>query len=239
MLRAARYASRLSAIRPRTGGANFFSFTRAASAGGAQTTASASEEKVATPVDVESSAPPPGPSAELVAALAALEASKKTLAEVQESRVYLAAEIENVRRIARNDVDKARAFGALPLAKSLLMTIDCLAAAEAGSGAASAAALKDGVAATHKLLLKALQEHGVAQFGAPHEKFDSNVHEAVMMVPSAPDVAPGQVVMVLKTGFMFKDRVLRPAQVAVSAKAEKMAEAKAAAEATAGSSRSI
>ncbi len=231
--RAVRIATRLtssSVVRPR---ANFFSFTRAASAGGGTSVNESPSETSSN----ETSASSPSP--ELVAALSALEIANKTLAEVKESRVYLAAEIENVRRIARLDVEKARSFGALPLAKSLLMTIDCLAAAEAGSGAASAAALKDGVAATHKLLLKALQEHGVAQFGAPKEKFDPNVHEAVMMVPAGADVTPGTVMMVLKTGFMFKDRVLRPAQVTVAAKAEKMAEAQAAADATAGSSRSI
>jgi len=165
--------------------------------------------------------------------------------------VYLAAEMENVRRIARADVDKARAYGALPLAKGLLFAVDCLAAADGGAGggaggggsgaagAASAAALAEGVSATLKILLKTLAEHGVAQFGAAGEKFNPNVHEAVAMLPAAAGAAPGTVAAVLKSGFMFKDRVLRPAQVTVLVKPSVVDDAKAAADATAGSSRTI
>jgi molecular chaperone GrpE len=244
MFRVLGSVSRVSALRRSR--AHFFSFTRAASAGAVDGAA----ESVAGGATAGGGAEGAGasgagaPSAELAAARAALEAAQAALAEAKESRAYLAAEIENVRRIARADVDKARAFGAQPLAKALLMSVDCLAAAEAGAQgpAASAAALKEGVSATFKLLLKALAEHGVAQFGAPREKFNPNVHEAVAMVPAGAGddaAAPGTIVNVLKTGFMFKDRVLRPAQVTVAAKPAAMAQAQAAADATQGSSRSI
>ena len=97
----------------------------------------------------------------------------------------------------------------------------------------------EGVGATLKIFLKVLGEHGVAQFGAPGERFNPNVHEAVAMVPAAPGQEANSVVAVLKVGYMFKDRVLRPAQVTVAMKAAAMEEAQAAVDATAGSSRSL
>jgi molecular chaperone GrpE len=187
-------------------------------------------------------AAPPGADDDVAAALRTeLAAMTRALAEAKEQRAYLAAEMENVRRIARLDVSKSREYGAQPLAKGLLGAVDCLAAAGSGSGSAAAdgAALAEGVSATLKLLLKALAEHGVAQFGQTGEKFNPNVHEAVAMLPATDEQTPGTVANVLKTGFMFKDRVLRPAQVTVAVKPDAVKAAAAAAEATSGSSRTI
>ena len=97
----------------------------------------------------------------------------------------------------------------------------------------------DTLGATLRIFLKVLGEHGVAQFGAPGERFNPNVHEAVAMVPAAAGQEANSVVAVLKVGYMFKDRVLRPAQVTVAMRAAAMEEAKAATDATAGSSRSL
>ena len=182
-------------------------------------------------------------------ALAALQAeladARAKLKECQESRVYLVAEMDNVRRIAKVDVDKARAYAAQPIAKGLLLAVDNLALTtsaitpEFGEGNPSVKALGEGVGATLRIFLKVLGEHGVAQFGAPGEKFNPNVHEAVAMLPAPAGQEPNTVVNVLKVGYMFKDRVLRPAQVTVAMKQGAMDEAKAAVDATAGSSRSL
>ena len=51
------------------------------------------------------------------------------------------------------------------------------------------------------------------QFGEPGDKFDPNKHDAMFQVPPGPHAAPGTVAQILKTGFTFKDRILRPAQV--------------------------
>ena len=188
-------------------------------------------------------APPPSDaSAALQAELAATQAKLK---EALEARAYLAADIENVRRIARVDVERARAYAAQPIAKGLLLAVDNLAITTAAitpdmaGGHAGVKALAEGVGATLKIFLKVLGEHGVAQFGAPGERFNPNVHEAVAMVPAAPGQEANSVVAVLKVGYMFKDRVLRPAPVTVAMKAAAMEEAQAAVDATAGSSRSL
>jgi molecular chaperone GrpE len=58
----------------------------------------------------------------------------------------------------------------------------------------------------------------VEQFGKVGEKFDPNRHEAMMQAPAPAGTEPNTVLALLKTGFVIKDRVLRPAQVVVATK---------------------
>lgn len=172
---------------------------------------------------------------------------KKKLLEVNQNRAYLFAEMENVRRIAKVDVDKAKQYAAQPIAKALLLAVDNLTMAAASipdekrKNDASFANLAGGVEATLKIFLKTLAEHGTVQYGAVHDKFDPNVHEAAAMIPSqSASQAPNTIAHVMKTGFMFKDRCLRPAQVAVYMKPEAAEEARQAADKVAAeSTRSI
>lgn len=171
---------------------------------------------------------------------------KKKMKEINESRTYLLAEMENVRRIAKADVDKAKQYAAQPIAKSLLLALDNLTMAVSAIPAdkrkadAAFANLAEGVDATLRIFTKVLKEHGTVEFGAVGDAFDPNKCEAVAMFPAtAEGQKPNTVAHVMKTGFMFKDRVLRPAQVAVFVKAEAAEEAKKAAERTVDSTRSL
>jgi molecular chaperone GrpE len=58
------------------------------------------------------------------------------------------------------------------------------------------------------------------QFGAVGEKFDANKHE-VMFEMHHDDFDHGHVAQVIKSGFLLKDRVLRPAKVGTVRKAAK------------------
>ena len=61
--------------------------------------------------------------------------------------------------------------------------------------------------------LSAVPPHPTAplQFGEPGDKFDPNVHEALFEYEDK-DMEAGSLGQVLKIGYMFKDRCLRPAQ---------------------------
>ena len=78
----------------------------------------------------------------------------------------------------------------------------------------------EGVAATHRLFIRALREAGAEpdreRSGRP---FDPNVHEAVATVP-ANGVEPGTVVREVRRGWRLGDALLRPAQVVVVAARE-------------------
>lgn len=56
---------------------------------------------------------------------------------------------------------------------------------------------------------------GLSQFADVDVAFDPNIHEALMHSTS-PDVSETLVTQVLQPGFKFKERVIRPARVAVT-----------------------
>jgi molecular chaperone GrpE len=60
-----------------------------------------------------------------------------------------------------------------------------------------------------------LEQSGVRQIGQPGEKFDPHWHEAVTS-ETRPDVPEGAILQVYQPGYMLRDRIIRPAQVAVA-----------------------
>ena len=58
-------------------------------------------------------------------------------------------------------------------------------------------------------------KHGIARIEPQGQKFDPNLHQAMMEIPDA-SVPSGTVVQVMQPGYMIGERVLRPAMVAVS-----------------------
>ncbi|KAA8493336.1 Protein GrpE [Porphyridium purpureum] len=77
--------------------------------------------------------------------------------------------------------------------------------------------LYDGVAATHRELMKVLSMNGIEKYGAKGDVFDPNLHNALFQAPH-PDHKDGAALItaVLKTGYTIKSRVLRAADVGVS-----------------------
>ena len=76
--------------------------------------------------------------------------------------------------------------------------------------------MREGVEATQKQLLSALERNKVTQINPNSgEKFNPHQHQAISVVPAAQD--PNTVVTVLQKGYMIADRVLRPALVTVTA----------------------
>ena len=78
-------------------------------------------------------------------------------------------------------------------------------------------AVLDGVEATDRQLIQALERYGVKQIDTSDGKFDPNLHQAIAEVPAA-GKAPGAIVDVVQSGFMIGERLLRPAMVTVAKK---------------------
>lgn len=64
-------------------------------------------------------------------------------------------------------------------------------------------------------LVKALENAGVKAIDGINKAFDPTYHEAVLTEPRE-DVEPGTVLEVMQKGYLFKDKVIRPAMVKVS-----------------------
>jgi molecular chaperone GrpE len=77
-------------------------------------------------------------------------------------------------------------------------------------------ALLEGVLLVSRQTLKVLADHGVEPIDAVELPFDPAEHEAIMQQPST-EYAKGAVIAQTRKGYRLRDRVIRPAQVIVSA----------------------
>jgi molecular chaperone GrpE len=117
------------------------------------------------------------------------------------------ADFENYRKRAARQVadDSARAVESL--VDKLLPVIDaCEAAAHHGS---------EEVAPIHAALLGSLEKEGLERIDPLGEEFDPTRHEAVMHEPAGEDDTTTVVAVVMRAGFAWKGRVIRPAMVTV------------------------
>lgn len=124
------------------------------------------------------------------------------------------AEIENNRRRAEQDVEKAHKFALEKFAKELLNVVDNL---ERGLQALEGAeeSVKSGVELTHKGLVSTLNQFGVEAVGAVGEAFNPELHQAISMQP-AEGIEPNHISVVLQKGYTLHGRVIRPAMVMVA-----------------------
>lgn len=122
----------------------------------------------------------------------------------------LQAEFVNFKHRTAREKEQLRTFVTGDLLQALLPVFDDI---DAARGAGD---LTDGpFAAIANKLEEILVRQGLTRIGAVGEKFDPNVHEAVLQQPTS-EVEPDQVSMVLRSGFRIGERVVRPAQVAVA-----------------------
>jgi len=127
----------------------------------------------------------------------------------------VAAELENVRKRALRDIEKARKFALERFAADLLDVRDSLEMGLEAAADADAGSLAEGSAATLKLLVSTMERFGVEELNPEGEPFDPEVHEAMTMQPSA-DAEPGSVLQVFQKGYTLNGRLLRPARVIVA-----------------------
>ncbi|XBS68830.1 nucleotide exchange factor GrpE [Acerihabitans sp. KWT182] len=135
----------------------------------------------------------------------------------RDSLLRAKAEMENVRRRAELDVEKAHKFALEKFAGELLPVIDNL---ERGLDTADKSngelvPLIEGIELTLKSLLDAVRKFGIEVVEATHVPFDPAVHQAMTLLESD-EHEPNQVMMVMQKGYTLNGRLLRPAMVAVS-----------------------
>jgi molecular chaperone GrpE len=123
------------------------------------------------------------------------------------------AEMENVRRRALEDVDKARKFALEKFAGELLAVKDSLEAALSVGENATIESVKSGVELTLKQLAGVFEKNQVVEVNPLGEKFDPHTQQAIGMVDG--DGEANTVASVLQKGYLLNDRVLRPALVMV------------------------
>ena len=74
-----------------------------------------------------------------------------------------------------------------------------------------------GIEATQREVDKVFAGHGISRIASTGLPLDPNQHQAMLEIPSN-EVEPGTIVQEMQAGYMLKDRLLRPAMVAVAKK---------------------
>lgn len=152
---------------------------------------------------------------------AQLADAKRTVEEQKDSVIRAKAEVENVRRRAALDVEKAHKFALEKFSNELLPVADNLERALQAADASNddLKPLIEGI----ELTLKSF-EGTVAKFGievvAPQkgDALNPELHQAMSMIPD-PEVAPNKIINCLQKGYTLNGRLLRPAMVMVAASA--------------------
>lgn len=126
------------------------------------------------------------------------------------------ADFDNFRRRTERDREDLAKFAAREVIKDLLTTADNLALALDKAKDKADDPFVAGVKMVYDGLLKTLADHGATPLDAVGEPFDANFHEALAQLPSA-DVEEGVVMNEVKRGWLMHGRLLRAAQVVVSA----------------------
>lgn len=146
---------------------------------------------------------------------------REQLEQQKEEMMRAKAEMQNIRRRADIDVEKAHKFGIEKFVKELLPVVDSLEkAVESTQGQEVQSEevltrIKEGVDMTLDMFVGALSKFNVEQINPVGEPFDPQKHEAMSMVPSN-EAEPNTVIAVMQKGYLLHDRVVRPAMVMVA-----------------------
>ena len=176
------------------------------------TDTSANGADAAAPKTAEPTQTAPDPVAELT----------RESAELKDRLLRTLADMENLRRRTEREMADARAYGITNFARDILAVADNMERAMKAlddeiraKADAGVQALLDGVELTERELIKVMEKHGVKKLEPQGQKFDPNLHQAMLEIPDE-SVPSGTVVQIMQPGYTIGERVLRPALVGVS-----------------------
>ena len=145
---------------------------------------------------------------------------EKQLEEANNKALYAVAETQNVRRRLEAEKQQASAYAATQFARDMLAIKDHLERALAAVNEELrsdkvASNFLAGIESTSRELDAVFTRNGVTRVKSVGEALDPHRHQAMMEIPTDQAEA-GTIVEEMQAGYMLKDRLLRPAMVAVA-----------------------
>ncbi|MBV69008.1 MAG: nucleotide exchange factor GrpE [Pelagibacterales bacterium] len=140
---------------------------------------------------------------------------EKELEETKDKMLRVLAESENTRKqIEKNRIDMAK-YGVQPLARELVNVLDNFERALNSLNEAEEKKTLEGFKLIEKEIINILERFNVKKIEALGKPFDANLHQAMFEKPTE-DFDVGAVCEIVQDGYMFHDRLLRPAMVGIS-----------------------
>lgn len=145
-----------------------------------------------------------------------LEKAQKEIEELKTQMLYKAAEFDNYRKRTLKERAELILNGGEKVITTILPIIDDMERAiENGAKTDDPKVLREGMDLIHQKFIKTLEAQGVSIIETENADFDTDVHEAVAMVPGMGDDKKGKVIDCLQKGYKLNDKVIRHAKVAV------------------------
>jgi molecular chaperone GrpE len=145
-----------------------------------------------------------------------LKAKEKESEENYQRYLRQIAEVENFKKRVNREKEDAIRFANENLIKDILPVIDNLERAIShAQGGGNGKQLVKGVEMVLKGLLDVFSKHGVVQVPAVGAIFDPGKHEAMAQVESS-EHEPNTIINAHHKGYLFRDRLLRPALVTIA-----------------------
>ena len=145
-----------------------------------------------------------------------LEKAQAEIAELKNQLLYKVAEFENYRKRTLKERAELILNGGEKFITSILPILDDMERAiENGTKTDDPEVLREGMTLIHQKFMKTLESQGVSKIDTENADFDTDLHEAVAMVPGMGDDKKGKVIDCLQQGYKLNDKVIRHAKVAV------------------------
>ena len=140
--------------------------------------------------------------------------------ELEDQLLRAKAEVQNVRRIAAQEVTRARLYGIESLAKEFLAVGDNIERAITScEGEEDISNIKEGLELTLKAYESSLKSSGIESIDCTDQSFDPEKHEALSVLEDD-DLEANSIIEEIQKGYSILDRTLRPSKVIVSKKSE-------------------
>jgi molecular chaperone GrpE len=145
------------------------------------------------------------------------------IASLKDKNLRLLAELDNIRRRSKEDIEKTAKYAISNFASDLVPSIENFFLASSNAPIEElekTTNLKNyhqAIDMTHKELIKTLQKNNITRIYPINEKFNHNLHEAISRIESKEE--EGIILQVIQAGYQIGERLIKPALVSVSKKA--------------------
>ena len=142
--------------------------------------------------------------------------AEQIIADLKDKYLRTMAEFDNFRKRTIKERQELIFNGGKKTITALLPVIDDMERAiENGKKTDDIEVLREGIQLIYQKLMKTLEAQGVTKIDTENADFDTNLHEAVALVPGMGDDKKGKVIDCMATGYKLNDEVIRYAKVAV------------------------
>ena len=153
-----------------------------------------------------------------------IEKLNQEVQDLKDQRLRAAAELENFRKRAEKDQSDALKYGISNFAKEIINIKDNVERAQSSISEEVRAieavkSVVEGLDLIAQSAVTTFEKIGIKKIESINQKFDHNLHQAMMEVEKD-DVEAGTIVQELIPGYTLHDRLLRPAMVGVSKKSQ-------------------